>query len=570
MDINSELNHRIGDWILIGDRPHKSWPCGAVIWETRRTGCIDPLFALLLRKGHTVNVSTLGKKFNLIIDKLPQTEEFSLYIDRIRYFSREDMEMLSTYLDGLSPNLPVNRKPDESLRNNSKIEQQKAGDPQSQQNTKPEYKGATNVIRNIFIPLIVLIVATLFIIGYFKQAHSKSRTESEKSESNKGNPIIISSQETSLTDEQILKEGRDYLWGENGKNIDKNKAFDVFNKLANKSYPKSYYYTAVCFLDGEGTSQNTSEGLKWGRKVIEGNLDIKKGIYERISKLADNCDPEALKLRADCCYEGFSGVRKDRGNAILDYIASCNKGHIGATSKLRDIAASNIKSKQNWEESLIILKVLNMIPGTNKDDAKMLGECLMNAGDYSGAESAFLKAKSLGSQDVNQILSELYLDIGKKLFDKGEYKAAIERLDKIPDPKNGKIESYLARCEAQLKNYKKAVIHYEKSAGLNFNKDDSYNTIGWIYRTKLNDNIKGYEYYKKAYDLKPYYEAYIWNIGLCHYYGYGTDKDKNKGMALIQEAAKKGYNEAINFIQKLEEAGVENVEVEEVEVEEVK
>lgn len=60
---------------------------------------------------------------------------------------------------------------------------------------------------------------------------------------------------------------------EKGKELSKNgeydKAFEYYQKAAEKGYALAQFYLGLCYHNGEGVEKNLSEAVKWYRKAAD-------------------------------------------------------------------------------------------------------------------------------------------------------------------------------------------------------------------------------------------------------------------------------------------------------------
>ena len=108
--------------------------------------------------------------------------------------------------------------------------------------------------------------------------------------------------------------------------------------------------------------------------------------------------------------------------------------------------------------------------------------------------------------------SRLYMDEGNKLMmNYGKYSEAVEAFDKaIKYDKNNYEAYYLRGCaKINAKQYKAAIIDFEKAIELKPDYADAYFNIGKTYYL-LNDEEKACEYYKLADQYgRPNLEDYL-------------------------------------------------------------
>ena len=88
------------------------------------------------------------------------------------------------------------------------------------------------------------------------------------------------------------------------------------------------------------------------------------------------------------------------------------------------------------------------------------------------------------------------------------------------------------------KNYEKAKEYLEKSLELGYNRAIVYNVLGCVYLAERQNHTKVTELFKKAYELDPNIDVFMYNLGYSYLKGLGADKDYVKAINLYA----KGYN----------------------------
>ena len=78
-----------------------------------------------------------------------------------------------------------------------------------------------------------------------------------------------SNQAESLTTSYMVKLGKDYYFGENGKQKDYVKAVEWYRKAAEQGNANAQYILGICYQNGKGVVENSSEAVKWYRKSAE-------------------------------------------------------------------------------------------------------------------------------------------------------------------------------------------------------------------------------------------------------------------------------------------------------------
>ena len=120
-----------------------------------------------------------------------------------------------------------------------------------------------------------------------------------------------SNQAESLTTSYMVKLGKDYYFGENGKQKDYVKAVEWFRKAAERGNANAQCYLGYCFKDGVGVDKNYTEAVKWFRKAAEQGNDV-------------------AQVNLGVCYENGQGVVKDLAEAVKWYRKAAEQGNANA------------------------------------------------------------------------------------------------------------------------------------------------------------------------------------------------------------------------------------------------
>ena len=120
-----------------------------------------------------------------------------------------------------------------------------------------------------------------------------------------------SNQAESLTTSYMVKLGKDYYFGENGKQKDYVKAVEWFRKAAERGNANAQCYLGYCFKDGVGVDKNYTEAVKWFRKAAEQGNDV-------------------AQVNLGVCYESGQGVVKDLAEAVKWYRKAAEQGNANA------------------------------------------------------------------------------------------------------------------------------------------------------------------------------------------------------------------------------------------------
>ena len=127
-----------------------------------------------------------------------------------------------------------------------------------------------------------------------------------------------SNQAESLTTSYMVKLGKDYYFGENGKQKDYVKAVEWYRKAAERGNANAQCYLGYCFKDGVGVDKNYTEAVKWFRKAAEQGNDV-------------------AQVNLGVCYESGQGVVKDLAEAVKWYRKAAEQGDADAKARLEEL-----------------------------------------------------------------------------------------------------------------------------------------------------------------------------------------------------------------------------------------
>ncbi|CAB4404697.1 unnamed protein product [Rhizophagus irregularis] len=139
-----------------------------------------------------------------------------------------------------------------------------------------------------------------------------------------------------------------------GTNINKQKAFELFQKAANLGNNIAQYSLGCCYKYGHGTDKDYNKAFEFFKKSAEGEypegitqlgycyfngigtmINKKKAfeLYQKAANLGDKVGTCNLAY----CYENGNGVMKDINQAIYWYEKSAEQGHKTAQIRLKNI-----------------------------------------------------------------------------------------------------------------------------------------------------------------------------------------------------------------------------------------
>ena len=161
-----------------------------------------------------------------------------------------------------------------------------------------------------------------------------------------------SNQAESLTTSDMVKLGKDYYFGENGKQKDYVKAVEWFRKAAEQGNDVAQVYLAMCYQRGQGVIKDFAEAVKWCRKAAEqghayaqcelgycyfNGVGVAKNLSEAFSWFRKSAlqGYAVAQSNLGVCYEHGYGVAKNKSEAIIWYRKAAEQGYSYAKAKLK-------------------------------------------------------------------------------------------------------------------------------------------------------------------------------------------------------------------------------------------
>jgi len=215
--------------------------------------------------------------------------------------------------------------------------------------------------------------------------------------------IVTSCDQTtsSNTADHWVKAGENYIYGENGKTINYEIAFNYFQKAADKNNSTAQYYVGVMFRDGIGCQGNSEEAVKWFKKAATQGF------------------PEAQYNLGVMYRDGF-GDTKDPVEAVEWFKKAANHGIVEAQYNLGVMYRDGFNKTINYHEAI---EWFRKAANQGDVDAQInLGKMLLEyfpLSKYEEAFTSFTKAAEQGNIGAQHYVGYLnYLD--------GNYEEAME------------------------------------------------------------------------------------------------------------------------------------------------
>lgn len=280
--------------------------------------------------------------------------------------------------------------------------------------------------------------------------------------------------------------GRMYQSGD-GVGKDEKEAVKWFRKSAEHGLNEAQCRLAMCYESGEGVEPDGTEAFKWYRKAAE------QGIVSSQYKVAQ-------------CYESGLWVEKNETEAFRWYRKAAEQYDSDAQCK---VASCYLAGK--WgapKDTIEALKWLYQAAESNHIDAiKQLAACCVESKSVM-IDSSICSVPENRAKENADSLNQL----GVKYESRGDfseayyyYKLAAEK--GMPKAQNSLAQCYLRKQPAKAIYLQKAFIWFTSSANLG--------------------------------DVLGQY-----NLGLCYYFGTGTDINYEKAVKWFGKSAEQGYVDA--------------------------
>lgn len=249
-------------------------------------------------------------------------------------------------------------------------------------------------------------------------------------------------------------------------------------------------------------------------------------------------------------------------NARKNLVVVCENCHRGI--HLREDTSDGIR---NFAKELRANDVSSKPSGTTNDDSKLEKEinakrkadALVNLadkyfnGDYGTIDiqkaiDLYLRAAEAGNV-------EAVYKLGKARAARKDYDTAAEYYRKAAKLGFAEAQYQLAKCyregEGTIQSSKE-YAHWIREAALQGHTEAEYE-YGLYFRQK-NFNVKAFNFFTKAAENK--HIGAIYELGVCCYYGIGTEKDIPKALTYYQEAAVHNHEEALKKLAEHYERGL--------------
>ena len=317
---------------------------------------------------------------------------------------------------------------------------------------------------------------------------------------------------------------------------DNSKAFELFQKAAEKNHVDAMFRLGICYYNGEGISKN------YGRA------------FELFQKAAEKNHLNAM-FRLGACYYYGRGVDKDEVKAFELFNEAAEKNHLNAIYHLGECYYKGRGVNQDYTKAF---ECFQKAASENHHSALFfLGECYyLGRGvkeDNTKAFELFKKVEEGWEEYFTYAISalgmECYFGLGGV---KENNSKAFECFQKAAKKNDVDATFYLGRCyylgHGVKEDYAQAFECFQKTAEKN-NFDAMY-WLGMCYylgRGVKEDNSKAFELFQKAAEKNNV--TAMFRLGECYYKGFGTAKNNLKALEWFQKAADKGDSDAKKILE---------------------
>lgn len=322
---------------------------------------------------------------------------------------------------------------------------------------------------------------------------------------------VISAEKTELpvmyekfkdqTPQELWMLGRMYYNGERSALIpvDQHQAYLWWKIAAEKGHSDAMNDLAGCYIQGTGVEKNAAEGLKWLKKAVE-------------RKNLRACSNLGLH------YMEGDIVKRDPVEAARLWKIAADGGHPRALYNLGWCYAKGIGVKQNYEQAFKL-----WLQAAEKGDFEAPFICAgiyENNKDFASAFKWYLKAAERGHPEAKIIVGTFYM---------GGIGTAQNKVEGI--------KWWTDVAENEMSPY----------------REKAYFMLAMFYRNPAEkeycDHKKAHLMMKKAADAGML--PAIFMLGVSYYEGLYVEKDTEKGLAMIQQAADEGLDMANLYLEQL-------------------
>ena len=401
-------------------------------------------------------------------------------------------------------------------------------------------------------------------------AETEKETDSLREKASSGDP------------EAAFRLGNDYYYGENGKNKNLHLAAHWYLQAAKKDIPEGMYNYAICAEELSKTPAEKYKAYQWYRKAAEKDFDparfrlaalyseglkdeegkvlIRKSPASALEQLeilnSHEYEPGELLLASLLLQPGVREERKARAYGILTKVCARKRYSPAALRMLADCYYGGIGCEKNPRKAFIYL-----VNASDRGDAEATAKLgyFYETGEF-GVKKDLKKAFACYKKAAERQHAMGLYKYGEALFDgvlreegKGK-KEALELLRKSASLncvqamyKLGTV--YESGLGGEAANAGIAARCYYEAARLGFApaqyKFGQFFAEGKGVRTQ-DDGAAFYWFRQAAMQGHP---AALRCAGIAMLEGKGTDRSRTGGLALLQEAAKKGDVTAIRLLE---------------------
>ncbi len=317
--------------------------------------------------------------------------------------------------------------------------------------------------------------------------------------------------------------GECYLYGKSSVTEDSEEAFKWYQKAALRENMKAQYALGCMYQSGDGVGKDEKEAFKWFRKSAEHGFDEAQCRLAMCYESGEGVEPDGTEafrwyrkaaeqgiVSSQCkvarCYESGLWVEKNETEAFKWYRKAAEQYDTDAQCK---VASCYLAGKWGVKKDTIeALKMLYRAARIDHVDAiEQLVACCVES-ESVVIDSSICSGLENGAKKSADSLNQLGVrSESKGYFSEAYYYYKLAAEKGMPKAQNSLAQCYLRKQPAKAIYLQKAFIWFTSSANLG--------------------------------DVLGQY-----NLGLCYYFGTGTDVNYEKAVKWFGKSAEQGYVDA--------------------------
>ena len=342
-----------------------------------------------------------------------------------------------------------------------------------------------------------------------------------------------------------------------GRSRDLEKAFKWCKKSSEKGYDESLLFLGVMYEKGEGTKKDELKAIDCYRDLAEkGNIEAQKNLAEIHFRRREYKE----------AFEWYPKIDKQNFFSVENITKFAEKGYTKAQLRLADMYRKADGVKRDYNK--VIYWHSKAGEQGDIESQLRLADMYISIKDYGQSIYWYSKAAELESYEAQFALGDLY-----RL--KKDYNKAIYWLSKLAEQGIYESQFSLGKLYKNIKDYDRAIYWFSKATEQEVDFNEFEPKLAKIQldeikeflnlRDKANKGdldsqlsivklfVKGFgieaEDYKKV--LEWYWDLLgngniqvLYNLGLMHEFGLGTEQDLEKALNFYCKAMKQGDNNA--------------------------